>query len=77
CDERMLELYAARVSGTLVLADHKRELVWALWRHMFRAGERRRLLAANVGVDRETLPRTKLHREIESSGENQNILSDL
>ncbi|HEY2749347.1 MAG TPA: FAD-dependent monooxygenase [Polyangia bacterium] len=45
-DERMLELYAARVSGSLVLADHKRELVWALWRHMFRARGRRRALVA-------------------------------
>jgi flavin-dependent dehydrogenase len=46
CDERMLELYAARVSGSLVLADHKRELVYALWRHLFRARSRRRVLAA-------------------------------
>jgi len=46
CDERMLELYAARVSGSLVLADHKRELVYALWRHLFRARSRRRTLAA-------------------------------
>jgi geranylgeranyl reductase family protein len=45
-DERMLELYAARVSGSLVLADHKRELVFALWRHLFRARSRRRALAA-------------------------------
>jgi len=44
-DERMLELYAARVSGSLVLADHKRELVYALWRHLFRARSRRRALA--------------------------------
>jgi len=44
-DERMLELYAARVSGSLVLADHKRELVFALWRHLFRARSRRRALA--------------------------------
>ncbi len=45
-DERMLELYAARVSGSLVLADHKRELVFALWRHLFRARTRRRALVA-------------------------------
>jgi geranylgeranyl reductase family protein len=45
-DERMLELYAARVSGSLVLADHKRELLFALWRHLFRARTRRRALAA-------------------------------
>ncbi|HEX6837046.1 MAG TPA: NAD(P)/FAD-dependent oxidoreductase [Polyangia bacterium] len=44
-DERVLELYAARVSGSLVLADHKRELVFALWRHLFRARSRRRALA--------------------------------
>ncbi len=45
-DERMLELYAARVSGSLVLADHKRELVFALGRHVVRGRERRRALAA-------------------------------
>lgn len=44
CDERMLELYAARVSGTLVLADHKRELVWALLRQLVRGRERRQKL---------------------------------
>jgi flavin-dependent dehydrogenase len=43
-DDRMLELYAARVSGSLVLADHKRELLFALGRHVLRAGERRRVL---------------------------------
>ena len=46
CDERMLELYAARVSGSLVLADHKRELVYALLRHLWRGRARRRALAA-------------------------------
>jgi hypothetical protein len=45
-DERMLELYAARVSGSLVLADHKRELVFALGRHVVRGRDRRRALAA-------------------------------
>ena len=45
-DDRMLELYAARVSGSLVLADHKRELVFALWRHLFRARSRRQTLGA-------------------------------
>jgi flavin-dependent dehydrogenase len=45
-DDRMLELYASRVSGSLVLADHKRELVWALGRHLARAGERKRALGA-------------------------------
>jgi geranylgeranyl reductase family protein len=46
CDERMLELYASRVSGGMVLADHKRELVLALLRHVLRARGRRRALAA-------------------------------
>jgi flavin-dependent dehydrogenase len=45
-DDRMLDLYAARVCGALVLADHKRALVSALFRHVFRAGERRRKLEA-------------------------------
>jgi flavin-dependent dehydrogenase len=54
-DERMLELYAARVSGSLVLADHKRELVFALWRHLFRARGRRRTLAAAT-VEPPALP---------------------
>jgi flavin-dependent dehydrogenase len=44
-DERMLELYAARVSGSLVLADHKRELVYALMRHVWRARGRKQRLA--------------------------------
>lgn len=48
-DERVLELYAARVSGSLVLADHKRELVFALGRHLFRARSRRRALADHTG----------------------------
>jgi menaquinone-9 beta-reductase len=67
CDERMLELYAARVSGSLVLADHKRELVWALWRHLFRGRARRRALAASVIGEPDTNARKKLHREIERS----------
>jgi flavin-dependent dehydrogenase len=45
-DERMLELYAARVSGSLILADHKRELVAALLRHLVRTGSRREKLRA-------------------------------
>lgn len=44
CDPRMLELYAARVAGTLVLADHKRELVWALLRHLPAGRARQRAL---------------------------------
>ncbi len=44
-DDRMLELYAARVSGSLILADHKRELVRALARHLFKTGSRNRALA--------------------------------
>jgi flavin-dependent dehydrogenase len=45
-DERMLSLYAARVSGTMVLADRKRELVFALGRHLVRMRGRGRALAA-------------------------------
>jgi geranylgeranyl reductase family protein len=45
-DDRMLELYAARVSGSLVLADHKRELLAALLRHLTQTGSRRKLLAS-------------------------------
>ena len=43
-DEKMLGLYAARVSGSMVLADHKRSLVAALARHLPRLGSRRRAL---------------------------------
>ena len=43
-DKKMLELYAARVSGSLVLADHKRALVGALFRHLLSSGERRKRL---------------------------------
>jgi flavin-dependent dehydrogenase len=43
-DERVLELYAARVSGALVLADHKRALVAALMRHLWRGSARGRAL---------------------------------
>jgi geranylgeranyl reductase family protein len=39
-DRKMLELYAARVSGSLVLADHKRALVGALFRHVWSSGLR-------------------------------------
>lgn len=53
CDERMLELYAARVSGSLVLADHKRELVYALGRHVFAARARRRTLDAACSEPQE------------------------
>ncbi|MDB4964668.1 MAG: uncharacterized protein JWN44_357 [Myxococcales bacterium] len=49
-DERMLELYAARVSGTLVLADHKRELVWALLRHLGSPGRTARLTRASASA---------------------------
>jgi hypothetical protein len=45
-DERMLDLYAARVCGSLVLADHKRALVAALLRMMTRSASRRRTLAS-------------------------------
>jgi flavin-dependent dehydrogenase len=45
-DERMLELYAARVSGSLILADHKRDLFAALFRHVTGANSRRKKLLA-------------------------------
>src|SRR5581483_10781416 len=35
-DERMLDLYAARVCGSVILADRKRELVLALLRQLSR-----------------------------------------
>jgi len=44
CDDRMLDLYAARVCGSLVLADHKRELVAALMRHLAHARSRSNVL---------------------------------
>jgi menaquinone-9 beta-reductase len=43
-DERMQELYAARVSGSEVLADRKRDLLAALGRHALRAPGRMRAL---------------------------------
>jgi flavin-dependent dehydrogenase len=49
-DPRVLELYAARVAGTLVLADRKRELVAALLRHLWRGGSRRRALEADAAA---------------------------
>ncbi len=52
CDDRVLDLYAARVCGSLVLADHKRELVMALLRHVFRSGNRRQRLALAGPPDR-------------------------
>jgi hypothetical protein len=39
-DRRLQELYAARVSGSQVLADHKGALVGALARHAFAAPAR-------------------------------------
>lgn len=44
-DERMQRLYAARVSGSEVLADRKRELLAALGRHALLAPKRMRALA--------------------------------
>ena len=44
-DERMQQLYAARVSGSEVLADRKGELLAALGRHALRARSRMRALA--------------------------------
>jgi flavin-dependent dehydrogenase len=43
-DERMQRLYAARVSGSEVLADRKRELLAALGRHLLHAPGRLRAL---------------------------------
>jgi hypothetical protein len=45
-DERMQQLYAARVSGSEVLADRKRELLAALGRHALLARRRMRALGA-------------------------------
>jgi geranylgeranyl reductase family protein len=45
-DRDMLELYAARVAGGLVLADQRLRLLGALFRHMFLYGSRQRQLAA-------------------------------
>ncbi|HEY2903114.1 MAG TPA: NAD(P)/FAD-dependent oxidoreductase [Polyangia bacterium] len=47
-DRRMQELYGARVSGSMVLADHGRDLVGALARHAWRAPSRLRRLTANL-----------------------------
>lgn len=44
-DPDILELYAARVAGGLVLADQKPRLFRALFRHLFRLPARRRKLA--------------------------------
>jgi flavin-dependent dehydrogenase len=49
-DERMQQLYAARVSGSEVLADRKRELLAALGRHAFLARRRMRALAASAAT---------------------------
>ena len=43
-DPEVLELYAARVAGGLVLADQKARLWWALARHVWQRGARRRQL---------------------------------
>jgi flavin-dependent dehydrogenase len=47
-DPQVLEMYAARVAGTSVLADQKARLYLALLRHLFAHGQRRRALAAAV-----------------------------
>ncbi len=43
-DPQVLEMYAARVSGSQILADKKPQLYAALWRHMFRSRKRRKAL---------------------------------
>jgi flavin-dependent dehydrogenase len=45
-DPRMLSLYAARVSGSEVLADRKLALLGALGRHLLHGRRRRRALGA-------------------------------
>jgi geranylgeranyl reductase family protein len=53
-DDKMLELYAARVSGSLVLADHKRDLVGALLRHLLQTGNRNQRLERAVKASLDT-----------------------
>lgn len=54
-DSEMLELYAARVAGGIVLADRKRLLIAALWRHIAAYPKRRRKLdAAARALERPT-----------------------
>lgn len=43
-DPFILQMYAARVCGTEVLADKKPQLYAALWRHLFRMRKRRKAL---------------------------------
>jgi flavin-dependent dehydrogenase len=52
-DPQVLELYAARVSGGLVLADQKSRLWWSLVRHGWAAGARKRRLADAETGNRE------------------------
>ncbi|MCS6914519.1 MAG: NAD(P)/FAD-dependent oxidoreductase [Myxococcota bacterium] len=49
-DEELLELYAQRVAGTLVLADQRGRLLRALLRHLPRAGARRAQLQAALSA---------------------------
>jgi flavin-dependent dehydrogenase len=49
-DERMQRLYAARVSGSEVLADRKRELLAALGRHVVHARGRMRALGTALAT---------------------------
>ncbi|HEX2569544.1 MAG TPA: FAD-dependent monooxygenase [Polyangia bacterium] len=56
-DAKMLEFYAARVSGTLVLADHKRYLMAALGRHLWHGRARYRQLEEAIA---EAAPPTAL-----------------
>jgi menaquinone-9 beta-reductase len=51
-DPDMLSMYAARVSGSEVLADQRWRLVRALGRHLRSRGARRRQLAAALAVGR-------------------------
>lgn len=49
-DRRMLNLYASRVSGGVVLADRKLELLGILARHLVLRGRRRRQLVSGIAA---------------------------
>jgi menaquinone-9 beta-reductase len=50
CDDEMLQMYAARVAGAMVLADEKPRLAKALVRHRFMLSRWRRLLEEEAGL---------------------------
>lgn len=55
-DPDVLEMYAARVSGSEVLADQKARLWRALWRHSFQAGRRKRQLRDAYSLESSPSP---------------------